>query len=157
MMYSFSKKKNFMNEALNLAKSAFQAGEVPVGAIIVDSEGNVLSKSENRMIRDSDQTSHAELICIKKAIKTTGMSRLINCDIWVTLEPCIMCAGAIIQARLRRVYFGAFDQKFGAIENGPCLFHSKNINHRPEVYGGIKCKISKKLLKDFFKFKRQNL
>ena len=153
-MLKFKKNQNFMYEAISLARKSGIAGEVPIGALIVDEKGHVLSKSENRIERESSSLAHAELLCISEAIKIKGTSRLLNCDLWVTLEPCIMCSGAIINARLRRVYFGAYDTKIGALESNSYVLGLKNTNHKLEIYGGIESKLSEKLLNDFFIFKR---
>ena len=153
-MLKFKKNQNFMYEAISLARKSGIAGEVPIGALIVDEKGHVLSKSENRIERESSSLAHAELLCISEAIKIKGTSRLINCDLWVTLEPCIMCSGAIINARLRRVYFGAYDTKIGALESNSYVLGLKNTNHKLEIYGGIESKLSEKLLNDFFTSKR---
>ena len=153
-MVKFKKNQNFMYEAISLARKSGIAGEVPIGALIVDEKGHVLSKSENRIERESSSLAHAELLCISEAIKIKGTSRLINCDLWVTLEPCIMCSGAIINARLRRVYFGAYDTKIGALESNSYVLGLKNTNHKLEIYGGIESKLSEKLLNDFFTSKR---
>ena len=153
-MAKFKKNQNFMYEAISLARKSGIAGEVPIGALIVDEKGHVLSKSENRIERESSSLAHAELLCISEAIKIKGTSRLLNCDLWVTLEPCIMCSGAIINARLRRVYFGAYDTKIGALESNSYVLGLKNTNHKLEIYGGIESKLSEKLLNDFFTSKR---
>ena len=153
-MIKFRKNQNFMYEAISLARKSGIAGEVPIGALIVDEKGHVLSKSENRIERESSSLAHAELLCISEAIKIKGTSRLLNCDLWVTLEPCMMCSGAIINARLRRVYFGAYDTKIGALESNSYVLGFKNTNHKPEIYGGIESKLSEKLLNDFFTSKR---
>ena len=153
-MVKFKKNQNFMYEAISLARKSGIAGEVPIGALIVDEKGHVLSKSENRIERESSSLAHAELLCISEAIKIKGTSRLLNCDLWVTLEPCMMCSGAIINARLRRVYFGAYDTKIGALESNSYVLGLKNTNHKLEIYGGIESKLSEKLLNDFFTSKR---
>ena len=106
---------DFMAEALSLAGQAMAAGEVPVGAIIVSPDGDIIARSENRMQRDNDATAHAEILAIRQAISVLGTSRLVGCDLWVTLEPFAMCAGAISHARIRRLYFAASDEKGGAV------------------------------------------
>lgn len=143
-----------MTQALDLAAAAAAAGEVPVGAVITDQHGHILATAENRMIRDANALAHAELLAIQSALTATGQTRLTGCDLWVTLEPCAMCAGAIIHARLRRLYFAAYDQKGGAVDNGPCLFHQPTTHHEIEVYGGIQQRASEQLLKAFFVDKR---
>ena len=145
---------DMMTHALELASAAAQAGEVPVGAVITDSYGAIVATAENRMRRDNNALAHAELLVINDALQVTGQSRLTNCDLWVTLEPCAMCAGAISHVRLRRLYFAAYDQKGGAVEHGPCLFHQPTTHHKIEIYGGIQQSASKQLLTVFFESQR---
>ncbi len=150
-----STQQNYMLEAIALAKTAIEKDEVPVGAIIVDSRNNqIISQSFNQVESTFDPTAHAEIIVIKKACKILQTSRLEFCDLFVTLEPCAMCAAAISHSKIRRLYFGAYDIKGGAVENGVRFFESKTCHHSPEVYGGILQKESSKLLKDFFQTKR---
>ena len=144
-----------MTHALELARAAAQAGEVPVGAVITDSHGAIVATAENRMRRDNNALAHAELLVINDALQVTGQSRLTDCDLWVTLEPCAMCAGAISHVRLRRLYFAAYDQKGGAVDHGPCLFHQPTTHHKIEVYGGIQQSVSKQLLTNFFENQRR--
>ena len=153
-MTSPDRHSDFMTQALDLAAAAAAAGEVPVGAVITNRDGHVLATAENRMIRDANALAHAELLAIQTALEITGESRLTGCDLWVTLEPCAMCAGAIAHARLRRLYFAAFDQKGGAVDNGPCLFHQPTNHHQTEVYGGIQQRAAEQLLTAFFADKR---
>ena len=143
-----------MTHALELASAAAQAGEVPVGAVITDSSGAIVATAQNRMRRDNNALAHAELLVINAALQVTGQSRLIDCDLWVTLEPCAMCAGAIAHVRLRRLYFAAYDQKSGAVDHGPCLFHQPTTHHKIEIYGGIQQSASEQLLTVFFENKR---
>ena len=145
---------DMMTHALELATAAAQAGEVPVGAVITDSYGGILATAQNRMRRDNNALAHAELLVINAALQVTGQSRLIDCDLWVTLEPCAMCAGAISHVRLRRLYFAAYDQKGGAVDHGPCLFHQPTTHHKIEIYGGIQQSASKQLLTVFFENQR---
>src|SRR4051794_3152127 len=128
---------DFMIQALAAAREAAAAGEVPVGAVLVDPGGTVLATAANRTRRDSDPTAHAELLAIREAAARLGNERLDGCALWVTLEPCAMCAGAIAHARIGRLYYAAPDPKGGAIEHGPRLFRQPTVHHRPEVYGGI--------------------
>lgn len=146
--------KSVMTVALERAAAAAAAGEVPVGAVITDSGGHILAIAENRMVRDGSALAHAEMLAIEAALSVTGQSRLTGCDIWVTLEPCAMCAGAIAHARLRRLYFAAYDKKGGAVDNGPCLFNQPTTHHQPEIYGGIQQSAAEQLLKEFFADKR---
>lgn len=140
--------------ALKEAEAAARRGEVPVGAVLVTASGEVLSKASNRVMEDHDPTAHAELLAIREACQTLGSERLKECDLYVTLEPCPMCAQAISFARLRRVYFGASDEKGGGVENGPRIFASSSCHHRPEVYGGIGERDAAELLRSFFKARR---
>lgn len=144
----------YMTKALEEARAAGKAGEVPVGAVIVDSAGNVVASASNRTEQDSDPTAHAELLAIREACRIKGAPRLPDCDLYVTLEPCPMCAGAIAFARLRRVYFGAYDPKGGGVEHGPKVFSHPTCHHRPEVYGGIEEGACGELLKAFFRERR---
>ena len=138
-----------MELALTLAEEAAAAGESPVGAVVV-LDGEVLAAERNRMREMNDPTAHAELMAIRAALKKRSTGRLDGCDLYVTLEPCAMCAGAIAHARLRRVYYGAPDPKAGAVDNGVRLFDSPNCHHRPEVVAGIGESRATALLKDFF-------
>lgn len=139
----------FMARALELARAAAAAGEAPVGAVLVE-EGRIIAEAANAMRRLGDPTAHAEML----AIRAVGRERLEGCDLWVTLEPCAMCAGAIAHARIRRLYWGAADPKGGAVEHGPRLFHQPTIHHRPELYGGIAAEESAALLRAFFAQRR---
>ena len=145
---------DMMTHALELASAAAQAGEVPVGAVITDSYGAIVATAQNRMRRDNNALAHAELLVINDALRVTGQSRLTDCDLWVTLEPCAMCAGAISHVRLRRLYFAAYDLKGGAVEHGPCLFNQPTTHHKIEIYGGIQQSASKQLLTVFFENQR---
>jgi len=142
-----------MQLALEEARAAGARGEVPVGCVIVR-EGEVVARSGNRTISDRDPTAHAELLAIRQAAAALGSERLAGCDLYVTLEPCAMCAAAMAFARIRRLYFGAGDPKGGAVENGVRFFASPTCHHRPEVYGGINETECAGLLKDFFQVRR---
>lgn len=142
-----------MKEALNQAFIAFKKDEVPVGAVIVEN-GKIIAASHNQNLKLSDPTAHAEILVLRQAAKIKNSSRLDGCDIYVTLEPCSMCASAISLARIKRVYYAASDKKFGAVENGARIFCSSSCHHRPEVYSGVFEEESKKMLQDFFKSKR---
>lgn len=144
---------DFMGIALEEAKAAAAAGEVPVGALVVRG-GVVLAQAGNRTLRDRDPTAHAEVLAIRAAALKTGSERLIDCDLYVTLEPCTMCAAAISFARIRRLYFGASDPKGGAVESGVRFFSAPTCHHRPEVYGGIGEGEAAAILKEFFAAKR---
>ncbi|HEY9011707.1 MAG TPA: nucleoside deaminase [Devosia sp.] len=142
-----------MTRALQLAQEAAEAGEAPVGAVVVEN-GTVLAAERNRMQELADPTAHAEMLAIRAALAARGTGRLDGCDLYVTLEPCAMCAGAIAHTRLRRLYFGAEDQKAGAVENGIRLFTQPTCHHAPEVIGGIGERQSAAMLKAFFAGKR---
>ena len=143
-----------MTTALVLARDAMAEGEVPVAAIITNAEGEVIAKASNRVERDGDPTAHAEMLAIREAVAQLGQQRLNDCDLWVTLEPCPMCAGAIAHARLRRVYYGAEDPKSGGVSHGARVFNHPTCHHKPEVYSGISGEAASQLLKEFFQSKR---
>ena len=141
--------------ALEEAGEAARRGEVPVGAVLVDgTTGAVLAQSGNRTEELADPTAHAEMLVLRVAAAARGRPRLDDCDLYVTLEPCAMCAAAISFARIRRLYFGAPDPKGGAVEHGPRFFTQPTCHHRPEVYGGIEERRSGDLLRQFFAGKR---
>ena len=142
-----------MELALAGARAAGVRGEVPVGCVIVR-DGEVIARAGNRTISDRDPTAHAELLTIRQAAAALGSERLSNCDLYVTLEPCAMCAAAMSFARIRRLYFGAGDPKGGAVENGVRFFASPTCHHRPEVYGGINETECAAVLKGFFQARR---
>lgn len=145
--------RKFMDQALLLAREAAQNGEVPVGAIVVK-DGAIMGRGRNRPLTDHDPTAHAEIIAMRAAARAIGNDRLAGCDLWVTLEPCAMCAGAIAHARIARLYYAASDPKGGAVAHGPRLFEQPTIHHRPEVYSGLGAEESVLLLTEFFKEKR---
>lgn len=142
-----------MDLALEAARQAAERGEVPVGAVVVK-DGAVLATAGNRTIADHDPTAHAEILALREAARLLGSERLIECDLYVTLEPCAMCAGAISFARIRRLYFGASDPKGGAVEHGPRFFSQPTCHHAPEIYGGMNESDSAELLRMFFKSRR---
>ncbi|MGB6538732.1 MAG: nucleoside deaminase [Xanthobacteraceae bacterium] len=144
---------SFMDMALEQARAAGAAGEVPVGAVVVRN-GTVVARSGNRVVVDSDPTAHAELVAIRQAAALLGSERLADCDLYVTLEPCAMCAGALAFARIRRLYYGAVDLKGGGVDNGVKFFSSPSCHHRPEVYGGLAEAEASALLKEFFRDRR---
>ncbi len=143
-----------MRVAFAEAEAAALRGEVPVGAVITNAAGSMLAKAGNRTLEEQDPTAHAEMIVIRQAAKILGSERLVDCNLYVTLEPCAMCAAAISFARIERVYFAAADEKMGAIENGPRFFNQPTCHHRPEVYGGIGEAKGQELMRNFFKNKR---
>lgn len=143
----------FMGLALEEARLAAEAGEVPVGAVLV--RGNeVIACAGNRMISDRDPTAHAEMVVIREAARILGTERLTDCDLYVTLEPCAMCAAAISLARIRRLYYGAADEKMGAVDSGPHLYDQPTCHHQPEVYSGFSERESADLLREFFQSRR---
>jgi len=144
---------SFMDMAVEEARAAGVAGEVPVGCVIVR-DGAVLARGRNRTVTDRDPTAHAELVAIRSAAAALGSERLEDCDLYVTLEPCAMCAGAVSFARIRRLYYGAADPKGGAVDNGVKFFASPSCHHRPEVYGGLAEAEASALLKEFFRERR---
>jgi tRNA(adenine34) deaminase len=145
--------QNFMQMALEEARAAQEAGEVPIGCVIVR-DGAVIAQGGNRTLRDRDPTAHAELVTIRQAAAALGSERLTDCDLYVTLEPCAMCATAMSFARIRRLYYGAEDPKGGAVDNGVRFFASPTCHHRPEVYGGIGAEDAATLLRGFFATRR---
>lgn len=143
-----------MDLALAEAEAAGLAGEVPIGAVLLGPDGVLLARGGNRTLALRDPTAHAEIIAIRQACARLGSERLPGCDLYVTLEPCAMCAAAISFARIRRLYFGASDEKGGAIEHGPRFFTQPTCHHAPEVYGGIGETSSAALLRRFFAVRR---
>jgi len=142
-----------MDLALKTAENAGKAGEVPIGCVIVrDSE--VIATAGNRTLTDYDPTGHAEIVALREAAKKIGSERLVDCDLYVTLEPCTMCAGAISFARVRRLYYGAADPKGGAVESGVRFFASPTCHHAPDVYSGVGESEASRLLKAFFRERR---
>ncbi len=142
-----------MAHALTQAQAAAAAGEVPIGAVIIK-DGVVIAAAHNAPRRLADPTAHAELLAIRAAAQALGNERLEGCELWVTLEPCAMCAGAIALARIDRLYYAASDPKGGAVEHGARVFEQKQCLHRPEVYSGMGEAESAELLRSFFKAKR---
>jgi tRNA(adenine34) deaminase len=146
-------KTNFMELALAEAEGACARGEVPVGCVVAR-DGKVLARAGNRTLSDRDPIAHAELVALREAARALNSERLVDCDLYVTLEPCTMCAAAISFARIRRLYYGAADPKGGAVESGVRFFHQPTCHHRPEIYGGIDAERAGVLLKDFFAARR---
>ena len=144
---------SFMDLALKAAENAAKTGEVPIGCVVVR-DNSVIATAGNRTLTDRDPTAHAELLAIREAARKLGTERLTDCDLYVTLEPCPMCAGAISFARIRRLYYGATDPKGGAVESGVRFFASPTCHHRPEVYPSVGESEAATLLKDFFKARR---
>ncbi|MEW6642573.1 MAG: nucleoside deaminase [Pseudomonadota bacterium] len=145
--------QSFMDLALNQAKIAENGGEVPIGCVIVR-DGQVIARAGNRTLTDRDPSAHAEILAIRQAAAALGSERLVDCDLYVTLEPCTMCAGAISFARIRRLYYGAADPKGGAVESGVRFFASPTCHHAPEVYSAVGETEAAALLRDFFRARR---
>lgn len=143
-----------MIRALELARAAAAAGEVPIGAVVARG-AEIIGEGENRNRRDNDPSAHAEIVAIRAAAMQLRDFRLTGCNLYVTLEPCAMCAGAISHARIERLYYGASDPKGGAVEQGARVFAQDQCHHRPEIYGGIGAETAATLLKEFFEAKRQ--
>jgi tRNA(adenine34) deaminase len=143
-----------MDLALAAAEAARDRGEVPIGAVVTNASGEILARAGNRTLEFHDPTAHAELLAIREACVKLGSERLLDCDLYVTLEPCAMCSAAISFARIRRLYFGAPDPKGGAVEHGPRFFAQSTCHHAPEIYGGIGEAASAALLKSFFAERR---
>lgn len=146
---------DYMKIALNEARLAAQRDEVPVGAVLVDFRtGEIVAQTGNRCEQDFDISAHAEILALKAGAAHFQSARLPFCDLYVTLEPCAMCAAAISFARIRRVYFGAYDPKGGGVEHGPCFYSQPTCHHAPEVYGGFHEVECAEILRDFFRNKR---
>lgn len=147
------KAPSFMDLALLTAENAGKSGEVPIGCVVVRNY-EVIATAANRTLTDHDPTAHAEIIALREAASKIGSERLVDCDLYVTLEPCTMCAGAISFARIRRVYYAAPDPKGGAVDNGVRFFDQPTCHHAPEVYGGIRESEAAALLREFFEGRR---
>lgn len=146
-----------MGLALEQAKRAMLTGDIPVGAVVLDAEGNLIAAGCNRREADHDPTAHAEVVALRDAAKATSNWNLDGCSLVVTLEPCAMCAGAIVQARIARLVFGAFDDKAGAVGSLWDIPRDRRINHQPEVVSGVRAEESAELLRDFFGDLRRDL
>lgn len=142
-----------MRRALELAEAAGRGGEVPVGAVVIR-DGAIIAEAANAMRASGDPTAHAEMVAIRAALAATGSGRLDGCDLFVTLEPCAMCAGAIAHARIDRLYYAAADPKGGAVAHGPGFFSQPTCHHRPEIYAGIGEERAGELLREFFAARR---
>lgn len=144
---------SFMDLALKTAENAGKSGEVPIGCVVVR-DYEVIATAANRTLTDHDPTAHAEIIALREAARKIGSERLVDCDLYVTLEPCTMCAGAISFARVRRLYYGAADPKGGAVESGVHFFASPTCHHAPEVYSAVGETEAARLLREFFRERR---
>jgi tRNA(adenine34) deaminase len=154
MLVSLFMSDDFMQMALDQAQAAAQAGEVPVGAVLLGQDGTVLAQTHNHMRSLKDPTAHAEILAIRAACEKLGNERLTGCSLYVTLEPCPMCAGAIAEARIAKLFYGAADIKGGAVDNGVALFDQKSCHHAPEVIGGLRESDCTTLLTAFFALRR---
>jgi tRNA(adenine34) deaminase len=148
--------EQFMAEALAEARKALAAGEVPIGAVIVDDHGEVIGRGYNHPISSHDPTAHAEIMALREAAKHVGNYRLTGLTLYCTLEPCLMCAGAIVHARIERVVFGAFDPKAGAAGSLYSVLTDTRLNHQPEIVSGIREPECRNLLQEFFSWKRKS-
>lgn len=146
--------RSYMNVALEEAAKALERGEVPIGAVIVENFGNIVARAGNETRARLDPSAHAEVLAIREACTVLKTERLVNCDMYVTLEPCAMCAALIANARIRRIYFAASDPKSGGIQQGARIFDRKQTHHVPEIYSGIGEEKATKLLRNFFSKKR---
>ena len=142
-----------MDLALKAAESAAISGEVPIGCVVVRNNA-VIAVAANRTLTDHDPTAHAEILALRQAAQAVGSERLVDCDLYVTLEPCTMCAGAISFARIRRLYYGAADPKGGAVDSGVRFFAAPTCHHAPEVYSAVGERQAAQMLKEFFKARR---
>jgi tRNA(Arg) A34 adenosine deaminase TadA len=147
--------EKYMDLALDEARKAAARDEVPVGAVLVSPDGAVLASSGNRILELKDPTAHAEILVIRAAAEKLGNERLVGCELYVTLEPCAMCAGAISFARIAKLHFGTADPKGGAVEHGACFFEQPTCHHRPEVSSGEQWEECSEILKVFFRAKRK--
>lgn len=147
----------WMQRALEAAERARQANEIPIGACLIDNEGNLLAVAGNRTRTDCDPTGHAEIIVLREAAQKIGNYRLTETVLYTTIEPCAMCAGALVTARVKRLVFGAADERFGAVETLFRICDSSSLNHRMEITSGILADECKKLMQDFFRAKRRKM
>lgn len=144
----------WMQKALEAAESAIDSGEVPIGACLIDKNGEILALAGNRTITDSDPTAHAEILILREAARKIGNYRLTDATVYTTIEPCAMCAGALVNARIKRLVFGAHDERFGAVESVFRLCDTSSLNHRIEIKSGVLRDECRKLMQDFFRQKR---
>ena len=147
----------WMQKALEAAETARNLGEVPIGACLIDKDGEMLALAGNRTITDSDPTAHAEILILREAARKIGNYRLTDAIVYTTIEPCAMCAGALVNARIKRLVFGAHDERFGAVESVFRLCDNGSLNHRIEIKSGVLADKCKKLMQDFFRQKRNQL
>jgi tRNA(adenine34) deaminase len=143
-----------MEDALTAARTAAQLGEVPIGACLVDVDGQLITSASNRTITDNDPTAHAEILVLREAARIIGNYRLTGMTVYTTIEPCVMCAGALVNARVKRLVFGAHDERFGAVETLFRLCDSEKLNHRIEITSGVLAEECRALMQDFFRKRR---
>lgn len=146
--------KSYMNQALDQARAAAERGEVPVGAVLVDPNGQVVAVAGNQTRAQCDPTAHAEIVALRAACAAAGSERLVGYDLYVTLEPCAMCAAALAAARVGRIYYGASDPKSGGVAHGARVFSHPQAHHKPEVYDGISGAECEQILREFFALRR---
>ena len=144
----------WMHEALNAARQAAAIGEVPIGACVVSESGDLISTASNRTITDNDPTGHAEVLALRHAATGVNNYRLTGCTLYTTIEPCVMCAGALVNARIKRLVFGAHDERFGAVETRFRLCDNESLNHRIEITSGLLADESRALMREFFRARR---
>ena len=147
--------ETFMGIALKNAKLAMKSGEIPIGAVLVR-DGKIIAQGHNQPIQKCDPTAHAEIVVLRKAASIEGNYRLVDCELFVTIEPCIMCVGAMLHARIRRIIFGAKEPRFGALTSHMRVLDSTRFNHKIEWHGGVLAEQSSVLMRNFFKLKRVN-
>jgi tRNA(adenine34) deaminase len=152
----FTRDERWMRIAIDAARCAAEIGEVPIGAVIVDAEGELLAEASNLTITNNDPTAHAEVLALREAASKIGNYRLVGATVYSTIEPCAMCAGALVNARVARLVFGAHDERFGAVETHFQLCSSEKLNHRIEVISGVFADECRRLMQDFFRKRRQN-
>src|SRR5258707_12837345 len=149
--------ENWMRQAIHVAREAEKLGEVPVGAVLVDNDGKILSATSNRTIKNNDPTAHAEILALRTAAIRTGNYRLTGTTMYSTIEPCAMCAGALVNARVARLVFGAHDERFGAVVTHFRVCDSSDLNHRMEIASGVLANDCRRLMQDFFRARRKQL
>lgn len=147
----------WMRKAIEAAQAAQETGEIPIGACLIDNNGELLASEGNRTITDSDPTAHAEILILRRAARKIGNYRLTEAIVYTTIEPCAMCAGALVNARIKRLVFGAHDIRFGAVESVFRLCDTSSLNHRIEIKSGVLADECKKLMQDFFRQKREEM
>jgi tRNA(adenine34) deaminase len=153
----FEEDEFWMRKAIKAAQQAEDLGEIPIGACLIDKDGEMLALAGNRTITDSDPTAHAEILILREAARKIGNYRLTDAIVYTTIEPCAMCAGALVNARIKRLVFGALDERFGAVESVFRLCDTSSLNHRIEIKSGVLADECKKLMQDFFRQKRNQL